>query len=922
MKYRACFFFICISLIFLLPAYSVAEQKIYRVGISEYPRYAYKDATGDYAGCDVEYAYKIAQAANIKIEVVLIPDAQTYFNSIDDGRVDMLFDVLKTKEREMKYLYSEYETGSTPMSIYVRKDDDRFEYGNISQLHSLVFGSEIDSYVTKIFMTWCGKHNFTPVVKEYADSGEVNVALERKEIDAGIYGTESVEGYRTILQFEPTPYFIIFRKGNAELKAKIDDAMGTILSVDPLYKRTLVEKYSNRDYEIDALTNQESQYLVEHPQIKVAVIKNDEPYYSIKDGVPKGIFPEYFSEFSKLIHSTFVFIPYKTQNEAIDALKRGDADILAMYSDGLISAYTSELRLTNPYATVNTMMVTRRGTATNTIMKIVVKDRNKGIIEKSFGKEKRIEWFVGNTAYDCFTAVKKGKADAMVCGLPSATWLINQTNSSAYNTSTVSGITIDLCSAVSYENINLCTILNKLIKATVYKFNGIVSRNSLQESDWQTTIARIPPVCLFVFSFILLLAVIMLVLALFVLISRQKEKVLLEKERIEYERREAQIEEQSKSTEIRNMFFSNISHDMRTPLNAIIGFSNLALKNEVSSETRDYLGKIQSSGKLLLELIDDTLTLSKMNSGKLRLNPLPVDSNELFEPLILPVRASAELKHIIFTVTNTSQRRIVLADSLNVQKILLNLLSNAVKYTCEGGTVLFSITDKYQEGKENSFVFKISDTGIGISPSFLPHIYEPFVQENRSADISAGTGLGLSIVKNLVDMMGGKITVDSVLNKGTTFTVELTLKETEEQPDVHTLGEASPNLSGRKVLLCEDNTLNSEIAIALLKAQNITVDHAVNGEIGVTKFVQSKEHEYAAILMDLRMPVMNGYEAAKTIRRLERDDAKEIPIIAMTADAFEDDARKCFEAGMNAHITKPIDPEKMYRALSMLIVGK
>jgi len=334
------------------------------------------------------------------------------------------------------------------------------------------------------------------------------------------------------------------------------------------------------------------------------------------------------------------------------------------------------------------------------------------------------------------------------------------------------------------------------------------------------------------------------------------------------------------------------------------------------------LRKIQSSGILLLDLINDTLTISKVSSGKLKLNLQPLDTQDLMEALVVPVKAAAEAKHITFTYNDTTARSVILADRLNLEKIFLNLLTNAVKYTPEGGTVEFKISEGAINGARSEYILEVKDNGIGISKDFLPHIYEPFVQENRTSTFKAGgTGLGLAIVKQLVDLMGGSIKVQSALNQGTTFTVRLSFAKAEMSIKTATVlpGQPQTDLSGHKLLLCEDNALNAEIACALLKAKGLTVVVVENGQKGVETFENSVEREYSAILMDLRMPVMNGYEATARIRSLSRRDARTIPIIAMTADAFEDDVQKCLAAGMNAHLAKPLNPSMMYQTLSKYV---
>lgn len=322
-----------------------------------------------------------------------------------------------------------------------------------------------------------------------------------------------------------------------------------------------------------------------------------------------------------------------------------------------------------------------------------------------------------------------------------------------------------------------------------------------------------------------------------------------------------------------------------------------------------------------MDLISDTLTVSKMNSGKLTLQLQPVDTDSLLEAIAVPVRASAEARHITFTLDNQIPRRRIMADRLNTEKIFLNLLSNAVKYTPEGGHVRFAaaLAEKEIDGDREAMVFTVADDGIGIAADFLPHIYETFVQQNQGGE-SSGTGLGLSIVRQLVTMMDGTIDVESTEGKGTTFTVRLSFERAAAPSVPEKAGEAHLEtekvLAGRKLLLCEDNALNREIACALSKAKGMTVDCAENGQVGVNLFTSSPPGTYGAILMDLRMPVMDGYQATRTIRESAHPDGAAIPIIAMSADTFDDDIRKCLDAGMNDHVPKPVDPARFYAALA------
>jgi signal transduction histidine kinase/CheY-like chemotaxis protein len=365
-------------------------------------------------------------------------------------------------------------------------------------------------------------------------------------------------------------------------------------------------------------------------------------------------------------------------------------------------------------------------------------------------------------------------------------------------------------------------------------------------------------------------------------------------------------------------FFSNISHDMRTPLNAVLGFTQLARSDNLTLEEKDqYLAKIETSGNLLLELVNDTLLLSKESNGKLALHLEPISLQELENSLLSPLQQRAEAKGIQLIVKHLAdQKYVVLSDRLYLEKILLNLITNAIKYTPKGGHVWVDSTCSRIDEQHVKTVFSIKDDGIGMSPEFQKNMFEPFVQENRVGYESNGTGLGLAIVKQTVELLHGSITVNSQLNVGTEFEVAIPFELTEEKtvtaPQTITDFHA---LAGKTVLVCEDNALNLEIAKTLLQEKGMQVVSAVNGELGFKAFVQSEEYELDAILMDLRMPIMDGLTATKKIRAVKRQDAASIPIIAMTADVFRDDVEKCKEAGMNEHIAKPIDPEKLYAVL-------
>ena len=405
-----------------------------------------------------------------------------------------------------------------------------------------------------------------------------------------------------------------------------------------------------------------------------------------------------------------------------------------------------------------------------------------------------------------------------------------------------------------------------------------------------------------------------------------RDITLIEEERTEYNRKLmsalAQAEEANKG---KSYFLFNMTHDIRTPLNAIIGYSELA-KNHLDEKEvlDDYIYKIQTCGRQLLGLIGDVLDMAKIESGNLEISEKPCLCQDLMSDIMISVNESAKKKGLEFEASGNACHSTILCDKVKVQKILLNILSNAVKYTPQGGKISLSVQEKIREDEGLSdFTFVVKDNGIGISKEFLPYIFNSFSRE-RNATISgvSGTGLGMTITKRLVDAMGGKIEVESQQNMGTTVTVSITfsrlvgLEEKREEiiPDAF--------LKDIRVLLVEDNEINGEIASEMLRELKVNVDLVTNGKECIDALLEKDAGYYDLVLMDIQMPVMDGYEATRIIRRFSDKDKRLIPVIAMTANAFEEDKQKAFQSGMNGHLAKPVEMRHLIQALKSAIGKK
>lgn len=411
----------------------------------------------------------------------------------------------------------------------------------------------------------------------------------------------------------------------------------------------------------------------------------------------------------------------------------------------------------------------------------------------------------------------------------------------------------------------------------------------------------------------------------FYLTDNRNRRLMEQKEESNRVLKEAAEEAQS-ANRAKSEFLSHMSHDIRTPINGIMGMTELALKN-VSDPAwvSDCLGKISNSSQHLLSLINDVLDMSRIESGKVTVNSAPMNmiattdecasiiGGQLLERDVALIREFGDFEHPH-----------LIGDELHLRQVLINILGNAVKFTPDGGKIWFRVRETASADGRASFHFEVEDTGIGMKQEFLKHIWEPFSQEDGGNRTTyKGTGLGMAITKQFVDMMGGTIAVESRLHEGSKFSIDLSFNidesaaqahETQEEPELH--------LDGMRVMLVEDNEINMEIAQFMLEDVGIDVTCVENGKLAVEMFESREAGSFDVILMDIMMPVMNGLDAARAIRALERPDAKTIPIVAMTANAYDEDVRNAREAGMNAHLAKPIDTSLLYRTLSELYRGQ
>ena len=635
----------------------------------------------------------------------------------------------------------------------------------------------------------------------------------------------------------------------------------------------------------------------------------------------KGIIPDYFREIADYAGISYEFLTPVTRDEYI--AYQGNKEATDMSIDARLEtdnyAETKEWALTAPYITMQLAKVTRRDFDGEIKVVATVDQTASTSIEDAMapGAEK----LMCSTRQEMMEAVRKGKADAAFVYYYMAQAFVNSDTTGTMTYTLLEQPTFTYRMVISStENHALAGILTKAMYAMPKNLvEDIAARYTTYKAtdltfvDWIRLHPVLTVLILLIFGWLLTtMAVIMMRLS-----ARKKAQMAAQQNA----KKMAELAEHAQAAnKAKTAFLSHMSHDMRTPMNAIIGFTGIAMKNNPSGEVRNCLEKINESSEHLLSLINDVLDLTRVESGKVKYSPVPADVKSITDSALDITKGFLANRDINFKIQREEAKiPNVLADPVRLRDVLVNILSNAVKFTPDGGTITFEA--HCQENSEDGYInmhYRLSDTGIGMSEEFIKEIFEEFAQEDSGARTQYhGAGLGMAIVKKYVDMMGGTISVQSKKHEGTTFTVDIPLEITDKECNKSDTGFSEKvNLTGVNVLLAEDNELNAEIATVQLEEFGMNVERAVDGKNAVEIFRNHPEGTFDVILMDVMMPEMNGYEAAKAIRAMnDRPDGKTIPIIAMTANSFAEDVQASMDAGMNAHLSKPIVMDEVIKTI-------
>ena len=901
-----------------LPPAAGAAQTV-TVGYYYDSDYMHKSKTGEYRGFDIEYLYELAKYTGWQYKFIDFDSWDDCFKALGEGKIDLLPALFWSRERAARLLFSKQKMADVYVTLIVRSDDAKYSYNDFDSFQGMKVGILKNSLDGDSFRKWCAKNRLSVKISELDGTAELLAALDKREIDAAsVTYLGKNYSYRVVAEFDPMPLFFAFPRGRDSVKQQLDAAMDSLSIANPEFNTYMAKKYLAADAQmVPTFTKAEREYIAQQHEITVSMLDCDPPFAQLENGRVRGILPDLYDEISRQSGLKFKYVLARDRSDSHRIIAENRSQIIGRIIDDVYIAAQKGVFLTVPYRDMTITQIERKNQDAVRLAAVPEGDAASALETAAAEGAKLLKLRRYPNTAACFKALNNGEVDAVYCSTVQANYFLARLRASNYQTTTLESFTYRLAAGVSSRaDRRLYTVLNKCLRSLdAARIDEIVLKNSLQKEFTLSDLVNRTSQTL--------LAVIILVLAIFVLLLAALLRLTMKSSAQLRRSQELQtaLLASEKAREAKSEFLSNISHDMRTPLNGIIGYTGLALESSDPEQTRDYLGKIRISGSILLDLINDTLELSKLESGKMLIEPEVISLDALLSKVVVPIRSMAARKSIDFTVdTSGMPPGFVKVDSLNIQKILINLLSNAVKFTPAGGRVEFIARDLGEPQNGCSSLFIVRDNGIGISREFLPQLFEPFAQEHTGHDAGTqGTGLGLAIVKQFVNLMNGRIKVSSEQGRGSEFRVWLNIERTEGT-DAPVQAEQHPyvSLAGKRVLLCEDNDMNAEIARTLLGAQGVQVTRAADGGQGLGMFADAPVGNFDAILMDLRMPVMDGYAAAAAIRALDRPDARTIPIIAMSADAFAEDVKKSAAAGMNAHIAKPIDPKLLFETLERL----
>ena len=906
------------------------EHKVIRVGSFE-DTFNYVDENGVRRGFGYELMQALAGYAGWKFEYVKC-DWSDCFDKLENGEIDVIGDISYTEERAQEMLFSEEPMGEEKYILYADLSHTDIETSNFKSMDGkrvgVLLGTEPESMLTE----WEKKNGIHTEHVNVYDNDDVKKKLADNEIDCFVSLEESIwseRGISSVTNIGKSGIYFAINKERSDIKEELDCAMRQLDKDSPFFKADLYKKYFTLDYS-QILTGEEKSWMKEHGAIRIGFLNDDPAVFFMDEETGKltGMLAEYIACAKDCLGNQilkFNIQSYDDYDEMIQALQNCEIDMIFYAGRNPNFAEEKGFALTNTAWTYSLMAVTdKKYFNENEVQTVAVpkeKEALKQHIAFNYPQWKFVDYDSFNDAADM---VIKEKADCFIMG---TSQVIKYDNNKDFKSIPLTK-TMEACFAVRCGEGNLLSILNKTLKTM--PSDMLTSALAIYDStaDKVTFFDFIKdnlPVFFGATSFFALGIIgIILVLLRKARKAETAAKIAAEDTQKLNDKLEIALKKAEDASLAKTSFLHNMSHDIRTPMNAVLGYAQLMkdeLKGKGMPETSEHLEKLQQSGKLLLSIINNVLDMARIESGRMEIDESYAQIEYIRQDLFEIFDDEAKKKNIAFNYTMNVEHDHVLTDITKVKEIFVNILSNAIKYTPAGGSVMVNVEELPCDEPEYMIArTRISDTGIGMSQEYLTKIFDAFTREqNTTKSKIAGTGLGMSIVKKYVELLGGTIDVESELGTGSAFTVTLKHKIADEscyaKKHVEELGTGSEILNGRHILLAEDNDLNAEIAEAILERVGLKIERVEDGVQCVDRIAKMPVGTYDMILMDIQMPKMDGYKATQEIRHLPDKDKACIPIIAMTASAFEEDKREAIAAGMNGHITKPINVDELMAIL-------
>lgn len=885
------------------------------------------------------YGYELMQAlagyTGWKFEYVKC-DWSNCFDKLENGEIDIMGDISYTDERAQKMLFPEEPMGEEKYILYADLSNLDIGTYDFKFMDGKRVGVLMDTEPEIMLTEWENKNGIHTEHVNVNNDDDVEKKLANHEIDCFVSLEESLwseQGISSVATIGKSGIYFAINKERSDIKTELDYAMRQLEQDSPFFKADLYKKYFTLAYN-QSLTGEEKSWVEEHGSIRIGFLNNDPAIFSMDEETGKlnGMLAEYISYAKDCLGNQrlkFGIQEYDDYNEMLRALQNHEIDMIFYVGRNPDLAEKKGYTLTNTAWTYSLMAVTdeKYFNENEAYSVAVVKEHEalKQHIAFSYPHWKLIDC---DSLADATDMVFHQKADCFLMGTSQA---LKYDNNRDFKSIPLTK-TMEACFAVRGGEGTLLSILNKTLKtmpsdmltSTLAIYDSTADKVTFYDFVKDNMLAFFATAGFFGLSIIAVILV-------FLRKARKAEaaaKLAANDTQKLNDKLEIALKKAEDASLAKTRFLNNMSHDIRTPMNVILGYAQLMedeLKGKDMPETSEHLEKLKQSGNLLLSIINNVLDMAKIESGKMEINENYGRLGAIRQSLFEIFEDEAKKKNLALHYTINVEHEHILTDTTKVKEIFVNILGNAIKYTPPGGSVIMSVEEL--PCNEPGYIIvrnRVSDTGIGMSEDYLTEIFEAFTREqNTTKSKIAGTGLGMSIVKKYVDLLGGTIEVESELGKGSTFTVTLKHKIADEsyyvKKHLEESGISREILKNRSILFAEDNDLNAEIAAVILERAGLKVERVEDGLQCISRITEMPAGTYDIILMDIQMPKMDGYKATQTIRNLSDQEKACIPIIAMTANAFEEDKRAAIAAGMNGHIAKPIQVDKLLSILAEMI---